>query len=228
MSQTCAKDLPEAAPNPESLLGVAEAGPCCSPLAGRAGARIGPNSLIQVASALEVTVGAERTALLFAGAGLSHRLAVPPQSLVPELEAVRLHGHLRRSLGLRTAQAVAREAGRRTADYLLAHRIPRVAQIALRLLPRRLASHLLVKAIGRNAWTFVGSGVFVGRGGRPARLAVFDGPLCRGVTADSPLCDYYTATFERLFRKLVDADAYGVEIDCQASGAQVCRFEIRF
>ena len=228
MPQMLAKRLPEAEAKPETLLESLKAGPSCSPLACRAGAQIGPNSLTQIAAALEAFVGAEETARIFAETDLTHRLVAPPESLVPEREAIRLHGHLRHALDARGARVVARDAGQRTADYLLAHRIPKSAQLLLRLLPARLASHLLVDAITRNAWTFAGGGRFFGRGGRPTLLSLVDGPLAWNVEADHAVCDYYAATFERLFRKLVSPDAYCIETTCQACGADVCRFEIRF
>ena len=228
MPEMLPRRLPSAEAKPKALLESVEAGPSCSPLARRAGARIGPNSLTQVASALKASVGVERTKRIFAETGLTHRLVAPPQSLVPEIEAIRLHGHLRQALGAREAQVVVRDAGQRTADYLLAHRIPKAAQLLLRLLPGPVASHLLVEAIARNAWTFAGGGRFSGRGGRPTLLTLVNGPLSYAVETDRPVCDYYTATFERLFRKLISSDAYCIETACQACGAQACRFEIRF
>ena len=228
MPESLARDLPDAAPNPAPSFEPAEIGPFCSPAAAHAGARIGPNALIQVAGALENAFGKDETATVFAEAGLSRYLEQLPTSLVLETEAIRLHHTLRRRLGLRKAELLSRDAGRRTADYLLAHRIPRTAQILLKLMPRRLASHLLVGAIGRHSWTFAGSGRFIGRGGRPTRLSISDCPLSRGIESNGPVCDYYTATFERLFRVLVSPDAYAIETDCKAAGAESCRFEVRF
>lgn len=228
MAQSVAQLLPQAEARPEVGLETIAAGPSCSPITRRAEAWIGPNSLTQVAVALEAWVGAEETTRIFAATGLSHRLVVPSQSLVPESEAIRLHSHLRRALGPRQAGIVARDAGQRTADYLLGHRIPRAAQWALRLLPAGLASHLLVAAISRNAWTFAGGGRFSGWGGRPAILALVDSPLSYDMKADRPVCDYYSATFERLFRRLISPNAYCTETACQACGRRVCRFEVRF
>ena len=227
MPETLARKLPEAIHRPAPSFALAETGPVCSPAALHAGARIGPNALIQIANALEEALGAKEAAAVFAEAELSHYLAHPPRSLVLETEAIRLHHALRRRLGSRQAELLSRSAGRRTADYLLAHRIPRSAQLLLRLMPRRLASHLLVNAISSHAWTFAGSGRFRGQAGRPVKLSILDSPLCRGIEADRPVCDYYTATFERLFRVLVSPDSYAVETACRATGAEACRFEIR-
>ena len=227
MPETLARKLPEAARKPAPSFALAETGPVCSPAAMHAGARIGPNALIQMAEALRETLGATEAEAVFAEAGLSHYLGHPPSSLVLETEAIRLHQTLRRLLGPRKAELLSRNAGRRTADYLLAHRIPRSAQLLLKLMPRRLASHLLVNAISRHAWTFTGSGRFHGQAGRPVRLSILNSPLSRGIAADGPVCSYYTATFERLFRVLVSPDAYAVETACKATGAEACRFEIR-
>jgi replicative DNA helicase len=46
--------------------------------------------------------------------------------------------------------------------------------------------------------------------------------------ADSPACDFYAATFERLFAVLVHARARVHEVACEACGDAECRFEIRW
>ena len=91
----------------------------------------GPNAIIRVAEALQHQLGASITAELFALAGLSHYLAAPPQQMVDEGEARRLHMVLRSELGPRVAAEVSREAGVATAEYLLggASRDARVAGV---------------------------------------------------------------------------------------------------
>jgi divinyl protochlorophyllide a 8-vinyl-reductase len=191
-------------------------------------ARIGPNALIQVAEALTADLGEGAARLHFAGAGLAHRFAAPPSEMVPEGEAIRLHAHLHAALGAE-AHHVAREAGRRTADYLLANRIPKPAQAVLKILPARLSARLLLAAIGKHAWTFAGSGRFAATPGRPVRFEIAACPLCREIAATpAPVCDYYAATFERLFRVLVAGNAVARETHCQAAGAEACRFEVRY
>lgn len=187
-----------------------------------AGARIGPNALTRVAEAL----GPEDAARVFAAAGLSHRLATPPDTMVPEDEVVALHQALRRELGITRARAAGREAGRLTALYLLAHRIPMPAQRVLRWLPAPLAARALLAAIARHAWTFAGSAAFAARPGHPCVVELAGAPTCRGVAAEEPLCDYYAATFETLFRALVHRASRVRETDCGATGAPACRFEI--
>ncbi len=46
--------------------------------------------------------------------------------------------------------------------------------------------------------------------------------------ATAPLCDYYAATFERLFRALVHPRAVVVETACEACGADACRWRKPF
>jgi divinyl protochlorophyllide a 8-vinyl-reductase len=96
----------------------------------------------------------------------------------------------------------------------------------LQVLPSSLASRVLLAAIGRHAWTFAGSGTFSARAGRPVVVTIADCPLCRGVRAEQPLCDYYAATFQQLFRVLVARDAVATETACSACGDGECRFSI--
>jgi divinyl protochlorophyllide a 8-vinyl-reductase len=165
---------------------------------------------------------------VFERAGLAAYLREPPGQMVDEAEVTRLHRELRGVLGGPAAAVVAREAGRRTAGYLLAHRIPRPVQAVLRWLPAPLAARVLLQAIRRHAWTFAGSGVFEARAGRPVVLTLRDNPLCRGQRADVPVCDYYAATFEGLFRALVHPATRVDEVACEARGDAECRFELRW
>jgi len=133
-------------------------------------ARIGPNAITRVAQALQVLLGAAAARRVFERAQLAHYLAVPPSSMVDEAEVRRLHQALRAECDAATVRCVARLAGKHTGDYLLAHRIPRAAQVVLRALPSRLATRVLLAAIGRHAWTFAGGGIFTAQPGRPLRL----------------------------------------------------------
>lgn len=180
--------------------------------------------------ALREEVGEAETARLFAAAGLSHHLVSVPEHMVDERDVVALHTVVRADLGVARAKKVAADAGRRTADYLLAVRIPKRVQPILKILPARLSAKILLGAIGKHAWTFAGSGEFSAVAGHPVRFSIANCPVCRGASSPehmhTPLCDYYGATFERLFRTLVHPKSVVIETACQANGAPACAFEI--
>jgi divinyl protochlorophyllide a 8-vinyl-reductase len=191
-----------------------------------AAGRIGPNAITRVAEVLLPRLGADATRALFGHAGLAAYLDAPPQAMVDEAEVIALHAALRADLGEGPARAVAAAAGRRTADYLLAHRIPRPAQALLKVLPARLAARVLLRAIGGHAWTFAGSGRFGAEPGPPLRLHIVHNPLCRGLHSEAPACDFYTAVFQHLFEVLVHPRAQVIEIACEARGDPACVFEV--
>lgn len=191
-------------------------------------AHIGPNAIVQIAEALRHALGSAAARTVFGSAGLTHHLRHPPERMVPEHEVRRLHGALRHELGAADAARIAADAGRRTGDYLLAHRIPRPVQAVLRRLPAGLAARLLLRAVTRHAWTFAGSGRFQARAGHPVVLEIRDNPLCRDLRTEEPACAFYAATFERLFRVLVHPGARVRETACEARGDDACRFEIRW
>jgi divinyl protochlorophyllide a 8-vinyl-reductase len=188
-------------------------------------ARIGPNAILRVAETLTERIGAKGTAMLFERAGLGDHLRHPPADMVDEHDVTELYRTLREGLGLAASRALLRDAGLRTGDYLLAHRIPRPVQYLLHVLPAGLASRVLLAAIARNAWTFCGSGRFCAAGGAPARMVVEGCPLCAGAASAEPICDYYAGTFERLFRVLVHPRAHVTECACRARGDAACVFE---
>jgi divinyl protochlorophyllide a 8-vinyl-reductase len=191
-------------------------------------ARIGPNAITRVAQALPPRVGNERTRALFARAGLSAYLQTPPEDMVDEAEVLRLHMVLRSDLGEALAAQVASTAGTLTADYLLQRRIPKPVQALLKIMPAPLAARVLLMAITRNAWTFVGSGRFEVRRAPQLQILIHDNPLCRGVKTETPACDFYAAVFSRLFAVLVHPRAEVVETACEAQGDKACIFEPRW
>ena len=190
--------------------------------------RIGPNAVIRLAEALDALESKAVTKKLFIAANLETYVHALPQAMVPEEDVTVLHRHLRSDLGPRRAASVSWIAGQRTADYLLSHRIPKPVQQLLKLLPARLAAFILLKAIGAHAWTFAGTSRFSWHMGRPITLTFEDCPLCRHDRAAQPCCSYYSATFERLFRELINADASVSETLCIAAGGSACKFEIAF
>jgi divinyl protochlorophyllide a 8-vinyl-reductase len=193
-----------------------------------AAGRVGPNAIIRVAEALREIGGVALEENLLGKAGLQAYLAGMPAEMVDEREVTRLQRAVQAELDPQQARLVMLDAGRRTGDYLLANRIPHPVQHVLRVLPAALASRVLLVAIGRNAWTFAGSGHLGIKPGQPVRLTLTGCPLCCGAVSDAPICEYYAATFERLFRQLVSSRAVTTETSCQASGAPACVFEVRW
>lgn len=191
-----------------------------------AAARIGPNAVTRIAEAVRAVRGEEAVQALFAAAGLDHHLRSPPGRMVAERDVTALHAMLRERLGEADAAAIGAEAGRLTAGYLLAHRIPRPLQAVLRVAPPGIAARVLLRAIARNAWTFSGSGTFRAEPGNPSRVTIAGCPLCRGAVTEAPACSYFAATLEGLFRALVHPGTQAVEIACQGQGATACVFEL--
>lgn len=190
-------------------------------------ARIGPNSLIQTVGALEEQHGVPAARQLLERMGQGALAEQLPTTMVDEQAFIDLIGGLRAELGMVGAARILARAGERTADYLLANRIPAPARALLPLLPRRLALRVLLGAIAGHAWTFAGSGRFsftVGRRGATLRLA--DCPECRGSAAAEPICSYYVACFQTLLRPLIDRSLSVRETACAAQGAEVCSFEV--
>lgn len=194
--------------------------------AGVAG-RIGPNAIIQTAAALRARVGDARALTLVHGA-TGRSLSEMPSEMVDEAEVNRLVQMLRADLDPAIFEAVLRDAGKRTADYLIAHRIPRFVQHLMRVLPAPLALRVLLAGIMRHTWTFAGTAdVCLERSaGEPLRLVLTHCPMCREMHASEPACHFYAGTLERLLRQLVTPHARVVEVACEAVGASACEFSL--
>jgi divinyl protochlorophyllide a 8-vinyl-reductase len=198
------------------------------PASGRDAGRIGPNAVVRLAEALESQVGRTQARAVFLAAGQPQFLAAAPEAMVDECVVTALYASLRGTLGSAAAAVAARRAGELTGDYLLARRIPAAVRGVLKMLPSSLAAPLLVDAIRRHAWTFAGSGRFTVAGRRPLRLSITGCPICRGASSPTVLCDYYAATFERLFAALVCTRCTVRETGCAATGSPACVFEVRW
>lgn len=184
-------------------------------------ARIGPNAVIQLGETLAAH-GEDRLAReIYLAAGCPDWLDHPPEAMVGEDAVVRLHAALWRIASPEQAAAFAAEAGMRTGDYILAHRIPAPARMFLRLMPAPIAARLLVEAISAHAWTFAGSGRFSAQTGTPVVVEIADNPL-----AGPEGCVWHSAVFRRLFQSLVHAEADVRETACCGRGDPACRFEI--
>lgn len=187
---------------------------------------IGPNAITRIAEAVEAVEGRSAVVDLFHLVALDAMLAEPPTAMVPERAVTALQQALTAKFGAVRASTLSWIAGQRTADYLLAHRIPRRAQTLLAWLPAALAARALLKAVQRHAWTFAGSGQFEVHYGPQLTLTLQGCPICRGQRASAPVCSYYAGTFERLFRQLVHANARCTEFACEALGAEKCQFRL--
>ena len=189
-------------------------------------ARIGPNAIIQTIAVLRDRYGtlvASDLLLRATGRGLNDL----PSRMVDEAEVRELVALCLERIGAARTRDVLREAGDRTACYLLDNRIPRVVQWLLRALPARPALRLLARAMAQHAWTFAGSGKFVFTAAATPTFAIRDCPLCRGLTLSTPGCDFYTGTFERLLDTLVRHGTRVTQVESAASGGCCCRYAVR-
>jgi divinyl protochlorophyllide a 8-vinyl-reductase len=185
-------------------------------------ARIGPNAILQLIPVLDAALGIPPRQALFDRAGVA--LPPPDAGMLPERQVIRLHAALWHSHP-DLAPGLLRKAGLATGDYILANRIPRLAQAVIRNLPKRLAARVLAMAIAKHAWTFAGSGKFAVESLAPLTFTLRDNPLASG-TGEYPDCHWHSAVFERLFSALVWPALSVTETDCAARGGNLCRFVI--
>jgi divinyl protochlorophyllide a 8-vinyl-reductase len=165
------------------------------------GALIGPNAVLQAVAVMEERLGPAETATILADAQITR---LPSgEHMIPEIEALRLHRWLalHDPLG---AMVIAEEAGARTADYIIAHRIPRAAAWLLRHVPAPLAAPLLMAAIRKHAWTFVGAGDFAPAGAW--RFTIDRSGADDSIPPPQSLFVWYAAVFTRLYKVLVGQD----------------------
>jgi len=183
-------------------------------------ARVGPNAVIQLGHALRERYGDDVAREVYAAAGEAGLLDAPPEAMVDERLVARLFAALHQRLPGPAASATAARAGTRTADYLLANRIPGPVRTLLRALPAPLSARLLLRAVAANAWTFAGSGGFRVRAGAPHVIEIDANPVA------TPGCAWHVAVFEGLFHTLVSERARVRHPRCCHAGARTCRFEV--
>lgn len=187
---------------------------------GQCPGRVGPNAVIQLASALHDIAGSCMMRRVFRAAGQRNLLDNLPYEMIDERVAAALFTALWRTLPDWVAEDVAGDAGQRTADYILTHRIPGFAKSIIGSLPPSLAGSLLLSAIQKNAWTFAGSGHCRTTHGKPSLIEITANPLAM------PNCAWHQAVFERLFRVLVSKRTCVSHPKCCAESDSVCRFEV--
>lgn len=164
------------------------------------GALIGPNAVLQMAWAMEGTIGADAAREVLEVAGID---ALPSgEAMICEGQALRLH-HALAMPHPAEANDIAVAAAVGTADYIIANRIPRLAAMALRWLPAPLAARLLMRAIERHAWTFVGAGAFTVTG--PWHFTIDRSRSGDATEPPDTLFLWYAHVFARLYSRLVRA-----------------------
>lgn len=165
-------------------------------------ALIGPNAVLQTVWAMERHLGKAAAREVLEVAGID---PLPSgDAMIAEVHALRLH-HALAALHPHEAEAIALEAAAGTADYIIAHRIPKVANWALRHLPAPLAARLLMRAIRSHAWTFIGAGAFTVTG--PWHFTIDRSGAGDAGAPPPTLFLWYGAVFARLYSRLVRAQS---------------------
>lgn len=187
--------------------------------------RIGPNVLIHAAHALAHRIGHD-TANRVLQTSTHHTFETLPSELVDEATANALVRHLVDTYGLPFTRGVMRDAGERTGEDLLLHRIPWLARVTLPALPSPVALRLLLAGIGRHTWTFAGSARVEICLGSPSVIALAHCAMCAGIRSREPICDFYVGTFQRVMQGLLGPHGFAEEITCEACGDSACRFAV--
>jgi len=182
--------------------------------------KVGPNAVIQLGAAMTARLGREAAEALYDKAGVGGLLDNPPAEMIDQAIPAHMMDVLRREWPA-DADPVLRDAGERTADYVIANRIPGFAKILLRALPPKPAARLLMIAIRKNAWTFAGSGRCETAARPHLLISIKDNPLAM------PDCPWHTAVLARLFQRLAASGTRVEHRACCRAGAEACRFEIR-
>lgn len=173
--------------------------PPAQPNAPAVEAKIGPNALIQTVRAVREAYDEAVLLRILRQSGQTNLLDHEPAQMVAESEFAALVAALTDQLGAAAARRVLHRSGELTAAYLLQHRIPAPFQRLLKILPRNPALKLFLFAIGKHAWTFVGSGTFTYHVGTETRLQIVS-----GIQPAEVVSSFYGGTFEYLLRALID------------------------
>lgn len=191
-----------------------------------AGARIGPNAVIQTVNALTGLYGHAGARQSLAALGQPELIDYRPAERIDEREFLELYHGLLATLGPhRTCRVMAR-AGELTGQYVIQNAMPGPVQRLLHMLPRGLALRMLLSALGRYAWVFAGSGQFGYSLGRTPQLTLTGCITARGLNCAAPTCTFYQSAFQELLATLIDGQLRVREIACEACGAARCEFQI--
>jgi len=181
---------------------------------------VGPNAVIQLGKALDHLLGRPTTQKVFLEGGHPDLLSDPPRDMIHETIPASLMAGLWKTLNPDDAKAVASDAGWRTADYVIANRIPRPVKWLLSCAPRPLGARLLLNAIRRNAWTFCGSGLCRIEHAPTLAVVLVGNPL------PTPEGTWHVAVFERLFQRLVSNECVVRYCRQRTAGIHVERYDI--
>jgi len=167
-------------------------------------AKIGPNSIIQTVQALKNIYGPPKALEILHQVGRADLPDNLPTAMVAEQDFFSLVHALTTPLNPDELVQVLTLAGQLTAAYLLKHRIPQPFQQLLKLLPRQVGLPLFMFVIGKNAWTFVGSGQFrFVNGPEPMIILANQAPETEDQT-QKIACSFYRGTFEKLLQTLIE------------------------
>ncbi|MBM7866419.1 bacteriochlorophyll 4-vinyl reductase [Heliobacterium gestii] len=189
--------------------------------------KIGPNSIIQTVAALKERYGDSKTAEFLVNIGRSDLTEKLPAEMVDEQQFNELVRSIQSCFGDKELTQLLRRSGELTAAYLLKHRIPVPVQWILGILPVRSGLKMLLAAIEKNAWTFVGTGEYSFTIEKNPKIMIERCVSCRGMSAGEPICAFYEGTFQTLIRTIIDDRAVVTEKTCSAAGAAACVYEIR-
>jgi divinyl protochlorophyllide a 8-vinyl-reductase len=189
--------------------------------------RVGPNAVIQTRDVLDDAFGVALRRRVLDEAGLRLWQMQDPADMVSADDVNAFNAAIARLLPMADARAVLDEAGARTGDYIMANRIPALAQIVLRLLPARLSLRLLLKAVTQHAWTFAGAARVTSDADWSGHgwIRIEANPVCAG-RAGFDACIWHEAVFRRLFSTLVFHGVHVRETQCTGRGDPACLFEI--
>lgn len=182
---------------------------------------VGPNAVIQLGKALHHMCGSGAVLTVFSKHGFSDLIDNPPDRMISEKIPAALMNGVWKHLEPPEAGAVLRDAGRRTADYVIANRIPGAATWLLARAPASIGARVLLKAIHRNAWTFCGSGICTIKTVPALTLTLHKNPL------PTPGCIWHVAVFERLFERLIPSRTHVTHRAHQFTDETADRFDFR-
>lgn len=164
--------------------------------------KIGPNAIIQTVEALKEAYGETQVALMLQKTHYAHFVDSLPDEMIAEQTFYALVQELDKVLPHNDIHTILKRSGQLTAFYLLQHRIPQFAQRLLPIMPRRVGLWLLLSAVQKHSWTFVGSGHYRFTVGTPPMITIVH-TNATSVGLTEPIWHFYYGCFEQLLRALI-------------------------